>query len=380
MKFRYRLIFFAIGLLGIGLMIWQTDFSQVQWNKLVEPMALLLFAGIIGIWVVIYFLHALAYKVILGEDSKKVKMHSMFRICAAGFALNSVTPAGLVGGEPYRIMALRRYVPTARAASSTLTFSIFYALGHCMLWVTGTLLYIIYGCPGPLWVTITIIVAGTLLLGILVVSFIFKNMGFVYPFMRFLAKIPLIRRKLKPAVEKNKESYIEIDNNIRDFRSQGWRYFAVMGIEFFTRLLEALEYFLLLLFFTQGTTPVVNFFDGLLIMSTASLVGNILFFIPMQAGSRELGTQIALSFLGVNTGVFAQMAIVYRLRELVFIALGIILVLTGRKYKSREQIEEEEKAIQDALDGQVDGELPQIKEKKKEAVRQAKKLEEEATE
>ena len=342
MKFKYRLIFFFIGLLGIGLMVWQSwdDFNSLDWKSLIEPKALLLFAAIMAVWVVIYFLHAIAYKVILKEDSKNVKMYRMYRICLAGFALNNVTPAGLIGGEPYRIMALRRYVPTERATSSTLTFSIFYALGHFMLWVTGTVLYIIFGCPGPLWVTIVLIIAGVLLFGVVVWSFFARNIGFVYPFMRLIAKIPLLRRKTKPLVEKNKESYIGIDDNIRAFRNEGWRYWAVILLEYSSRLLEAFEYFLLLKFFV-GSGVSVSYFDGILIMSTASLVGNILFIIPMQAGSREFGTSLALGFIGVSSAVFAPMAIVYRIRELVFIVIGIILVLVGRKYKPHAQVMQE---------------------------------------
>ena len=340
MKFKYRLIFFFIGLLGIGLMIWQTDFSSVDWKSLIEPKALLLFVGIMAVWVLIYFLHAIAYKIILKEDSKNVKMYRMYRICLAGFALNNVTPAGLIGGEPYRIMALRRYVPTERATSSTLTFSIFYALGHFMLWVTGTVLYIVYGCPGPLWVTIILIIAGVLLFAVVVWSFFARNIGFVYPFMRLIAKIPLLRRKTKPLVEKNKESYIRIDDNIRAFRNEGWRYWAVILLEYTSRLLEAFEYFMLLQFFVGAGTS-VSYFDGILIMSTASLVGNILFIIPMQAGSREFGTSLALGFIGISSAVFAPMAIVYRIRELTYIIIGIILVLVGRKYKPHAQVMQE---------------------------------------
>lgn len=341
MKFKYRLIFFFIGLVGIGVMILTTDFSEVNWSKLIEPQALLLFAAAIAVWVLIYFIHSLAYKIILKEDSKKVKMHSMFRICAAGFALNNVTPAGLVGGEPYRIMALRRYVPTERATSSTLTFTIFYALGHFMLWVTGTILYMAFGFfkTAPVWVTVMLMIAGVLLFAVLVISFFARNIGFVYPIMRLIAKIPLLRRKTKPMVEANKESYMKIDDNIRAFRNEGWRYWAVILLEYISRLLEAFEYFLILKFFAEGID--VNFLHGILIMSTASLVGNILFIIPMQAGSREFGTELALGFIGVTSGVFAQMAIVYRLRELFFIILGIILVLAGRKYKPHKEVMEE---------------------------------------
>ena len=57
----------------------------------------------------------------------------------------------------------------------------------------------------------------------------------------------------------------------------------------------------------------------------------------MQAGSRELGTQMALSFVlgpeATEWGILGPVGIVYRFRELIYIIVGIILVLTGRKYK-----------------------------------------------
>ena len=330
MKFKYRIIFFLIGLAGIGLMVWQTDFSNTDWNKLIEPEVLILFAEIIGVWIGIYILHAISYKIIMCEDSKKVHMHSMFRICAAGFALNNVTPAGLVGGEPYRIMALRRYVSTERAAASTLTFSILYAIGHFLLWVSGIIVYMALGFPGDTWVTVLLMVSGGVLLIVVVLFFVFRKIGFAYPVMRFLAKIPLIKRKLAPFVEKKKDSYIAIDDNIREFRRKTWRFISVLTLQYGTRLLEAFEYYLIISYLS--TTP-VTYFDGLLVMVTASLVGNLLFVIPMQAGSREGGTKIALAFLGIDQGIFGMLAIIYRIRELLFITFGIVLVLMGRKYK-----------------------------------------------
>jgi len=341
MKFRYRLIFFALGIGGIVLMAWQNNwFMDTDWGTLFSPRILGLLAAIIAVWIVIYFLHAFSYKLILCEDSKKVKLHSMMRICAAGFALNNVTPAGLVGGEPYRIMALKRYVSVERAASSTLTFSILYAIGHFMLWITGIVLFAVYmifgfGYDAPSWVIILLSVSGGVLFLLVLGFFIFKKIGFAYPTMRFLAKIPLVRRKLKPYVEKHKDSYVEIDDNIRAFRAKTWRFISVVALQYSTRLLEALEYFLILYYFVPASVS-VNFFDGLLIMSTASLMGNLLFFIPMQAGSRELGTSMALDIVIGTAGreaVLAPLGIVYRFRELIFIVVGIVLVLLGRKYK-----------------------------------------------
>lgn len=356
MKFRWRLVFFALGIGGIVLLAWQNNwFRDTDWNMLFSPRILGLLAAIISVWIVIYFLHALSYKLILCEDSKNVKMHSMMRICAAGFALNNVTPAGLVGGEPYRIMALKRYVPVERAASSTLTFSIVYAVGHFLLWITGIIMFGIYhafGHTAPVWVSILLGVSGGVLFLLTLGFFIFKKIGFAYPAMRLLAKIPLVKRKLAPYVEKHKDSYIEIDDNIRAFRNKTWRFIAVMLLQYTTRLLEALEYFLILYYFVPAGIS-VNYFDGLLIMSTASLMGNLLFIIPMQAGSRELGTQMALEFVLGSTAasaVFAPLGIVYRFREIIFIIVGIILVLLGRKYKKDAITEFVNRSLKDQIE------------------------------
>jgi len=361
MKFKYRIIFFVIGLIGIGVMIWTSwkDLSTMNWRDLVEPETLILFAVIIATWIVIYFMHTWSYKIMLSKESKKVPTHSMFRICASGFALNNVTPAGLVGGEPYRIMALRRYIPTTKAAASTLTFTIFYAIGHFMLWITVSIIYFVLLILGvisaPIYVSIILGIAGVGLSVVFVISIICRNLDFVNPVMKLISKIPLLRRKTKPMYDKNVQSYKEIDDNIRAFRNEGWRYWLVLGLQYGSRLLEAFEYFALLWFFARGVegAPSINYMHGLMVMGIASLVGNILFIIPMQAGSRELGTSIALSLFGIPNGIWAKVAIIYRIRELGFIIFGIILVLTGRKYQTQEAITMQEQQTETPPENKV---------------------------
>lgn len=339
MKFRYKLIFFAIGLAGIGILLWKADLPNVNWGLVFSLDSLALLAILIALWLVIYVIHTLCYKVILAEESKKIGFFSMFKICAAGFALNNVTPAGLVGGEPYRIMELRRYCSTEKSASSTLTFSLLYTFGHVLLWITTAIVVavrMIMGLPVTLWVGILVLVSGGLLLGLFLLFVLKRKNGFAYPVMRFLTKLPLIGKKMKKVVEKNKDSYIEIDDNIREFRNSPGRFILALSMQFATRLLEALEYFLLYYFFARNLGVGIHFVDGILIMGIASLVGNILFFIPMQAAGREGGMTFALAFLlseeQIKT-VGVGIGLLYRIREFIFIVMGITLVLIGRRGK-----------------------------------------------
>lgn len=350
MKFKYKLIFFAIGLAGIGILLWKADLPNVDWDAVFSLDSLALLGVLCALWLVIYSIHALCYKVILAEESKKINFFSMFKICAAGFALNNVTPAGLVGGEPYRIMELKRYCSTEKSASSTLTFSLLYTFGHIMLWITTAIVVMvrmIMGEPVILWVAILVLISGGLLLGLFLVFILCRKNGFAYPVMKFLCKIPLLKKKLIPVVEKNKESYIEIDDNIREFRNSPVRFIVALLLQFSTRLLEAFEYFLLYWFFVRNFGIDARFIDGILIMGIASLVGNILFIIPMQASTREGGMTFALGFLLAEEEIIQTVGVgvglIYRIREFIFIVFGILLVLIGKRGKKKftsQQLEE----------------------------------------
>ena len=350
MKFKYKLIFFAIGLAGIGILLWKADLPNVNWGVVFSLDSLALLGVLCGLWIVIYLLHALCYKIILAEESRKISIFSMFKICAAGFALNNVTPAGLVGGEPYRIMELKRYCSTEKSTSSTLTFSLLYTFGHIMLWITTAIVVAVrmaMGLEVTLWVAILVLVSGGLLLGLFLVFILFRKNGFAYPVMRFLTHLPFIGKKMKKVVEKNKDSYIEIDDNIREFRNSPVRFILCLSIQFLTRLLEAFEYFLLFWFFARNFGIAAHFIDGIMIMGIASLIGNILFIIPMQAATREGGMTLALGFIvGVEDvigDIGVGIGLLYRIREFIFIVLGIVLVLIGKRGKKKftpEQLDE----------------------------------------
>ena len=153
--------------------------------------------------------------------------------------------------------------------------------------------------------------------------------------MKFLAKLPILKKKLPAVVEKHKDSYIEIDENIKQFRTTPLRFILVTFLQYVTRVLEGLEYFAILYYFTGGAGTLI---DGILIMGVASLVGNLLWIIPMQTSTREFGMVLALSFLTCIAGLpldelAVQIGLVYRVREFLFILFGISLVMFGKKGK-----------------------------------------------
>lgn len=327
MKKRYRFLFFAIGVAGIALLIYKTNPKQEQWRELLKPEIFLLMFGLLLLWGVIYAVHTAVYRLILSPEEKKIHFWQLYKICVTGFALNNVTPAGLVGGEPYRIMELKRYYSSEKAVSSTLTFTLLYVMGHVLLWVTGVVIYLCYGCPGRVVETVLLCLAGAALAAVAALVIFGRKKGFAVPTLRLLSHLPLVRRWASRKLETEGAHYEEIDAGYVAFRKENGRFWRGLALEYLSRLLEGAEYFVILLFFGAH----VNLPDGILIMSTASLLGNLLFIIPMQAGTREGGMLLAVPWVGVDPGVGALGALIYRVRDIFCIILGVLCLLIDRE-------------------------------------------------
>lgn len=312
-----------IGLAGCAVLIWQTNPDSEDWDRLLTPSLPLMIAGLVLLWGIIYLLHSITYKTIIGEDAGKIKPIRLYGICVAGFALNEVTPLGLVGGEPFRIMALKKAIGTHKATSATLTFSVLYAAGHILLWITGVIIYLVIGCPGETFTTVVLIVTLLLMTAACYVFFNHKNSGIILPVLRRLAKLPLIKKPVGKLLADKKEVLHEVDSGYVTFRSDKDRFKNAIVCEYCARLLEGVEYFLILRYLGVK----VSVFGGILILGMASLIGNLLFFVPMQAGTRESGMALAIDWLNIDPAIGAISGLLYRMRYIACILIGVICIL-----------------------------------------------------
>ncbi|MBP5224206.1 MAG: flippase-like domain-containing protein, partial [Lachnospiraceae bacterium] len=283
-----------------------------------------------ALWAVIYAVHARAFLLVMGEAGDGISRLRLYKLCVTGFALNNVTPAGLVGGEPYRILELKNYMPTDKATSSTISFSLVYVIGHILLWLTGAVLYFFVGGPVDGFTAAVLSISAVVLLAICVYFFTFRHRALVTPAFRFLSKLPLVGKKAAAVAENRAALFADVDRCYAEFYADKRKVFKVVLLEYGARLLESLEYFLIFLYLGEN----VGFFGGVLILSLASLIGNLLFVVPMQAGTREGGMAIALAKLQISGGTGLMGGLIYRIRDLVCTVIGILLILIGRKKKA----------------------------------------------
>ena len=333
MKTKYRILFFLIGIGGIVLLAVKAVPDRSDWKELFTPRLPLLLCGLFLLWAVIYAVHTAVYLLIMGrETASKVGFPRMYRICVSGFAINNVTPAGIVGGEPYRILELKAFMPTAKATSSAMTFNLMHFLGHMMLWITGALVYLALGCPGNTLTTVLLMIAAALLLAVCLYFFRKKQKGFVIPAVRFFERLPLVGKKIASFAEKHSDTLAETDACYSEFCADRPTLYKAVLMEYSTRLLEAVEYFLIFLYLGIN----IHFTGGILVLTFASLIGNLLFMIPMQAGTREGGIVLALNCLGFAMETAVMGGLIFRIRDISCIAAGILLILAGGRKKQKD--------------------------------------------
>lgn len=320
---RYPVFFFAIGILGVALMLIKTDLNSIDWRSILSTIYIWL-PALIALWAVIYLLHSAAYASIMGTTRKKMPFFHLFKVVISGFAINHVTPVGMVGGEPYRIMELKPYIGGEKATAATLTFTIMHTFSHLMFWLTGALIFLVlYGFSvGAFPAIIAIVIA---ILGILLCLMFLKSgkNGLAVPALTLLSRIPLLGRPFAHILEAKGEQLVNIDREMAAFRIRKRDFVVTTAIEYLTRMLEPVEFYII--FRLLGVD--ISYFACVVALACASLLGNLMFFVPMQVGSREAGLALALSWTGVSSPFGVTASLLARLREIFYIALGVIAML-----------------------------------------------------
>lgn len=375
MKKKYQNGFFVFGIAVLVLMLTQLDFAMV-WRELCH--AGCWFLAVVVLWAFLYVFNTASWYIIIRSQEKGERReergernavlnppsskpspilhlpsskHSMeksislsslssplspltppvpfwwlYKITVSGFALNYATPGGLMGGEPYRIMALSPRIGTERASSSVILYVMTHIFSHFWFWLLSVILY---AATQPVNLFMGIMLGCLAAVCLLAVWFFLSGYrkGLAVRSMNILRRVPLLKKWAQPFIGKHRGRLDTIDRQIAALHNQNPKTFvSAVLLELGCRICSALEVFFILLVLMPG----VSYSDCILIIAFTTLFANMLFFMPLQLGGREGGFLMSVTGLGLTANAAIFVALIVRIRELVWTGIGLLLIKLGK--------------------------------------------------
>lgn len=288
---------------------------------------------IVFVWLAIYILNTLSWKLVLGATGRGVPFSTLFMVTVSGFVINYITPVIALGGEPYKVQALASHFGTARAISAVVLYRMVHQLGHMLLLLTGITAAMIF-VPLSVGVLATLGVAGGVIALIVYFTLSGTEKGVFADLERLVRKVPFlgfISRRL----DRYGHRIAEMDHVVTDVYRNSRRIFWLgIGLEYLSRVLMGVEVYIVLA--RLGTD--VPFLDAIFVYVMYSLIINIFFFIPMNVGAREGGILLGLESLALDPVMGVTTGVILRVREFFWIGLGLIFVLFAPARRDNDEV------------------------------------------
>ncbi len=278
------------------------------------------FAAILAVWTLAYTFNTISFSLLLGPDRRLLGAPRIFGIVVAGYAMNYMTPVAHMGGEPFRMLALREHIGGARAVAVTVSYKFINLLSHICYWILGLAVVTAVFKP-PLVLTGTLLPILLALLGGALFWLTQHRTGVCESLLRLTAGkswLGFVQRGLS----RREATLLAADAHLRElFQARPRVFGAALCLELLGRIVASCEYYFVLHALGQQVSPLT----AIAIDSANTLILNVLFFMPLDLGTREGGLYVIMRTFGLpaSLGVFA--ALVNRVRELCWILIGLTL-------------------------------------------------------
>lgn len=306
-----RKVLFLICAALLAWMIWSAGPQNLWQSLLAWNWAIV---GGIAVWGGGYVLNTASLGVVIGclrpEESKTPisrfsdwlkEVFELFSLTVGGYALNYVTPFGLLGGEPWRIYQLRRTMDPKAANSAVAYYALMHIGSHVVLWLMASLY--------ALW---------------LIGDAIREYYGWLFGSVILVIALSVLIVRIG-----SRKGWLL---DLRDLWFNHPRQLcAALLLELLSRLVNVVEYWLLLCFAFPDST-LSTYGAAFLVVAFSSLFANILFFSPLQMGSREGGICLILQMLMPEMEIHALLPIAVsisfatRIREFFWILFGMFMI------------------------------------------------------
>jgi len=319
-----RFLFLIIGAVLLTVLIRKVGIGSIVDN--ISTLGLR-FVPIFSISICWYALFSLAWLQFLSRLSKGISFSELFRIKIAGEAVNALTPANFLGGDPLRIHLLKKYFATTEGAASVVVDRTLHS--------TATLLVILFGIiasfvgikslPKNIQLGVPIVMS----VAIAFMGFIFvrQRKGFFSVLMNICKRVGIKREFSENTISR----FEELDSHIIDFyeANHSGFWFAllchVMG-----KLLGILEIYVI----GRCVSDDFTLFAALLLCALTPVVSAVFTFVPGAIGVMEGAYSGVLYLLHLDPAIGITIQISKRIRAALWVTLGLVFLSTHDREKA----------------------------------------------
>ena len=280
------------------------------------------FVLVLAISAIRYIVRSLAWTKCI-EAPHKLPFRDAVQARLMGDALGNIIPlASVAVSEPSKAVFVRHRLPLMIGLSGLAIENIFYSLSVALFIFAGTgTLLLTFSMPKALrYASIGALVV-TLIMAPLVFFIVRQQWKFFSGTLGFLSQRGIARNwmnKMVPRAETLEERvYGFYERNRTSF-------LTIFALEFAFHLAGVLEIYTTLYFISPIKPTLLTAF----ILESVNRIINVTFkFVPLRTGVDEAGTGMLSKVLGLTTAIGVTLAIVRKGRDLVWSAVGVILIL-----------------------------------------------------
>jgi putative membrane protein len=319
-----RALFLLLGLGLLAVLVTQIDLAKVKTYLSEMGWA---FPLIFLPYIVVYYCDTLGWRFAFGP-SLAVPFHTLYLTRVAGEAINNLTPFAYLGGEPVKAHLLTRFrVPIIQGMAASIIAKLLISISQFFFVILGGILALSHLATRPdiLWpLVVIIVVVGVLLAGL--------SFGLRVGLFTILFGI-LDRWSLTPAfLERWRAQLRQLDQTIVAFyRHHPALLMLSLGLHFVGWVVGTLE--VLAIFYAVGIR--ISVAEAIAIEALASVVKAVAFFIPGSLGVQDGGNVLLLAVFGYPSSFGLTFSLVRRMRELLWISLGLLVLLQRYGWRSR---------------------------------------------
>ncbi len=263
------------------------------------------------------------YVCILDHDNR-VHFWHIFTAYLTGDAINMTVPSANLAGEPVKVLILKERIPIESALSSVTVYKFTDLLAMTLFLLIGWLFHFpFYTLPISWNIAAGVVISG--MTGISIVLYFLQKRGIYHPTSLWLKKLGL-----ENLIFGKLEAAHLIDQRIGAFyHDHPRRFFLSLFYNFCAWFGGVLE----IVLFMKWSGIEASFPAALTIETFSLFINNVIFFVPARVGVVEGGRVLLFLTLGYAPSLGLSYGILRRIRECVWIGVGLLILLLFKRGK-----------------------------------------------